>query len=501
MLCNEHKQEYLKSYAFCLICSLIFFLLFGFNSPLYDFNPQSDYQWFITMGRSLLAGKIPYRDLFEQKGPIVYFVTAFACLFPNPSFIILLIETICMSLFCFICYRICIKRLNKLKTYISILIMLAIIFLWPNHMYSSTTVEEFSLPIYAYFLLCWLEFLFEHQNWNQKRALCLGICFGIILWSKYTSFYFMIIPLVIWFVISILHHNYFNLVFNIAAILTGILIITLPIIIFFAVNNALGDLFHIYYFVNLTAYKSTTSAVSNVFMYLHFNPLILFFTGLGMIRYTFSYLNQHGYLIGIAFIANFILITLLNSFGLHYYIQLTPYAVFGIIDWLNLFKFNIKLPYLKYLILFISTIICITICIPYNLYFKQNIKHNVPLTVAQVIHDYEQQNQIKATLFCYKTADFGFYNTLGIIPDTYYYANNYLNEVSYPEMYSAFTETIIAQNHNFIITEVSTWLKEQEFLANYYQPYTINTENCVYHFKHMFNYDYIDVDLILLIKI
>ena len=53
------------------------------------------------------------------------------------------------------------------------------------------------IPIYTYFLHCWLEFLTEKRHWNQIRSICLGICFAIIIWVKYTLIYFVIIPMII----------------------------------------------------------------------------------------------------------------------------------------------------------------------------------------------------------------------------------------------------------------------------------------------------------------
>ena len=88
-----------KVYSFCLLVSSIFFLLFGSNSPIYNFNSEIDYQWMITMGHGLVNGKIPYRDLFEQRGPFVYFFTGFCCLFSNPNIVMFILEIICMSLF------------------------------------------------------------------------------------------------------------------------------------------------------------------------------------------------------------------------------------------------------------------------------------------------------------------------------------------------------------------------------------------------------------------
>ena len=69
-------------YVICLGITLFFMFFFSVNSPIYTFNSHCDYNWYLTMGRGIVAGKVPYRDLFEQKGPITYFVFAFASLFP-----------------------------------------------------------------------------------------------------------------------------------------------------------------------------------------------------------------------------------------------------------------------------------------------------------------------------------------------------------------------------------------------------------------------------------
>ena len=90
---NEEKKQFeikkfdlsvhihLKNFLIILLCFGITFLFFLFcnpNSFLYVFNNNPDQNWYITMGEGMLAGKVPYKDLFEQKGPLVYFAYAWA---------------------------------------------------------------------------------------------------------------------------------------------------------------------------------------------------------------------------------------------------------------------------------------------------------------------------------------------------------------------------------------------------------------------------------------
>ena len=43
-------------------------------SPLYKLNPWSDANIYLTIGRSILSGVKAYTDLFDHKGPILYFI-------------------------------------------------------------------------------------------------------------------------------------------------------------------------------------------------------------------------------------------------------------------------------------------------------------------------------------------------------------------------------------------------------------------------------------------
>ena len=56
------------------------------SSPLYPFNPWDDANCFFTLGRGIIHGRVPYRDLYEQKGPLLYFLYAFAAVISEKSF-------------------------------------------------------------------------------------------------------------------------------------------------------------------------------------------------------------------------------------------------------------------------------------------------------------------------------------------------------------------------------------------------------------------------------
>ena len=69
----------LSALAFLSVCSK--------SSFLYPMNDWVDVQCFFTVGRGILQGKMPYLDLYEQKGPVLYLLFALAALISRESFL------------------------------------------------------------------------------------------------------------------------------------------------------------------------------------------------------------------------------------------------------------------------------------------------------------------------------------------------------------------------------------------------------------------------------
>ena len=73
--------------AILVISAAVTITVVSASSPLYPFNPWDDANCFFTVGRGIIHGLVPYRDLYEQKGPLLYFIYALAALISEKSFI------------------------------------------------------------------------------------------------------------------------------------------------------------------------------------------------------------------------------------------------------------------------------------------------------------------------------------------------------------------------------------------------------------------------------
>jgi len=97
-----------KVVIYSLFLSFLFLLIGTKSSPIYPINDWVDANAFFTMGKGLMNGLVPFKDLFEQKGPILYFIYGIGYLISNRTFFgIYLIEVLSFTLSLIYFYKIC----------------------------------------------------------------------------------------------------------------------------------------------------------------------------------------------------------------------------------------------------------------------------------------------------------------------------------------------------------------------------------------------------------
>ena len=71
---------------YLFLISFIILMFSSKNSFLYPFNDWVDANAFFTVGKSMFHGIVPYKDIFEQKGPLLYLIYGFASLISFKTF-------------------------------------------------------------------------------------------------------------------------------------------------------------------------------------------------------------------------------------------------------------------------------------------------------------------------------------------------------------------------------------------------------------------------------
>ena len=134
-------------YIFLLMLILSFSYLYVFStslSPFYKYPFLYDSGIFQIIGKGWTEGIIPYRDLWDNKGPLLYLINALGFLLTGDKYGVFILQVINLSVALYIIFRI--FRL-KYNTIISFLCT-AVILLWlPNTNLDNNPAEWLLIPL------------------------------------------------------------------------------------------------------------------------------------------------------------------------------------------------------------------------------------------------------------------------------------------------------------------------------------------------------------------
>lgn len=226
------------------------------SSFLYPMNDWVDVNCFFTVGRGILHGLAPYRDLYDQKGPLVYFVYALASLISENSFLgVFLLEGAFYACFLYLGGRIA-ETLSGLKEawWLSVPLLAILVPVTPAFSHGSSA-EEFFLPVFALGLLIPLRAMHEKRSLRGREGFLLGLCAAAALWSKYTFtglFLGLALAVTAWYCFT---GKAWQLPRLIGFFLLGCAALSGLVVLWFALKGALADLWQAYFMDNLTQYS------------------------------------------------------------------------------------------------------------------------------------------------------------------------------------------------------------------------------------------------------
>ena len=122
------KKEMILILILIIFAIIISFQLF-FNPFSYNFSViDRDSQNYIYIGESMHNGQIPYKDIFDHKGPFLYLINYVGTFF-NSTIILWIIETFFIVISTIFVYKISKKNIGskKISVLISILIITTIL--------------------------------------------------------------------------------------------------------------------------------------------------------------------------------------------------------------------------------------------------------------------------------------------------------------------------------------------------------------------------------------
>ncbi|WP_074755234.1 hypothetical protein [Butyrivibrio fibrisolvens] len=244
------------AYFFCMLTAFIIMLICTRSSPLYVFNNWDDSNSYFTVGKSIFKGLVPYRDLFDQKGMMLYTLYGIASLLSYKSFLgVFVIETIAAALTC-----IAVLRIYDLymRTGISLFLMpFTAAFIYSTRSFWwGGSAEEMMMPLFMWGMYLSIRyFKTEYPKPVSDRTLIIGgILAGCVLNIKFNSLGFFFAWMVM-ILIADLTIDPKSCIRHGCIFLLGMFIATIPWIIYFAINGAIYDWIHVYIYLNVFVYS------------------------------------------------------------------------------------------------------------------------------------------------------------------------------------------------------------------------------------------------------
>ncbi len=265
------RNIYVKKLLIILVLSIVAFCI-CMQSPLdifsYTGEAGTDSSVYKYIGWMMSEGYVPYRDYFEHKGFLLYFINYVGILI-SYDYGIWFIELVFMFITVTLVYMIARKFVNQVRSIF--IVLLSSIPLY-EYLQGGNLSEEYALAFELAALYVFIDFFIYPQKYTDTQkgvgcsknnlaqillcsgnsvfdlrvAIC-GLCFAAVFFirANMTALWVVFCPMV--FIQCIRMRKSCKLINFMISFIIGILVISLPTLVYLGCNDALGDFFHDYW--------------------------------------------------------------------------------------------------------------------------------------------------------------------------------------------------------------------------------------------------------------
>lgn len=264
---------------FCLSCCLSFD--FFSKTPMLAIDSSIYYM----VGERWLHGEIPYRDVFDHKGPLLYLINLVAVLLGGAKSFFF-IEWLVFFLTAFIVKETLDFVVPRSFVCISLLFfpLMVSFCTTPNILIGGNIPDEYAMPLVACCVYYSVRKIQCNEQW-RTGDLGIGICLSILFFLK-INLVFPALPIVFLWLYEYKEKRIFkNLVQHCFWSIGGFLLVAIPIGFYFLMNNGIES----YFFDNFIYNFQYNQSFSSQHGYLR--PIICFLRPINALMSTFSLMH------------------------------------------------------------------------------------------------------------------------------------------------------------------------------------------------------------------
>lgn len=323
----------LYTYMALLIIAILFLAVYSVStSPLYGYPHSLDSSVYQTIGCYWAQGMLPYVDLWDHKGPLIYFINTIGYCLTGNKFGVLFIQILSLFFTLVVIWKFLNNRFSINRTWCYLILFIVAY----SSCYGSNSVEEYIMPFLVLSFCLQYRWIIQSSESDNNHPWLWAALYGFVLafslYTRLTNALGIMAGTGYIAVTLVLRKQWTCFFLNVIGFVGGFLLLALPFAIYFYLHGALYEmwygtfLFNLEYIGNadriITPKESMYSKISYICAYFLFT--------ISLIRVIRRHYYIGGYLLLICLIPLF---WLLNSNGyLGYSMQCLPYLVVALCD-------------------------------------------------------------------------------------------------------------------------------------------------------------------------
>jgi hypothetical protein len=251
-------------------------------SPLYAANEWSDPNIYFNVGKAMVHGKTLYTEVFDHKGPLIFFIYAAGYLISNDSFFgMFIIE---LSFWLVLAYSLYFTARIYLGKAASCIVSISFFLFLVELMKAGGSAEEFILCFESVSLYFFLKYFNSGSTPHKPGYMLLhGAMVTATLLIKINLIIFWFFPLLFIFIKLLLQKEFKNFILNVLAYIAGTVIVSMPILGYLWTHDALEEAYNIYIVLNKSYAK--LQSLPKIISLLLFRTMYLFLTPMSLLLF------------------------------------------------------------------------------------------------------------------------------------------------------------------------------------------------------------------------
>lgn len=478
---EEVKEVYVFLFL-ALLTLLVMCVMASNNSPLIQYI-GADSGIYLLIGKHLASGGVLYKDLFDHKGPIIFFLNALPQLFIKGPTGVWILEVVCMFISVALMYKLAYKVL-KIKT--AILVAMAYLWLTSSLMGGGGYAEEYSnlfALVSLYILVGWVET--QDQQLYRYQAYGLGLCMAVVFFMKPNGAA-VIAAVILYIGVLTLYHTPRKAIGYCVYGLLGILTIVIPLLLYHYSEHTLVEMLNATLLHNLRYSKvGLEGKYWSIFLDSSFKiwRFVLFAVIIyGFIRCQVYKDRLYAYFLALAAVLTYISVSVGGRDFRYYLVIAVPVVVFALICVMKHGTVELKRLLNKRLPILVVVLLLLMAYRAYTVHpialrdtmadYKQDIK-----ALAQYIPDDE-----KTQVFGYDVPALWFYDS-GITPIYPYFTMQSWMAKSDPSITKGINAFVLSTKPKWVVTYdelAGTNPVLQQELAKNYESVAHNSSGYLY---------------------